>query len=107
MVDNQPGAQLVIDLIEVGGGAVRVVVDGEIDLSTGALFRGALRDALDSGQPVELDLNRVTFIDSTGVGHLVELTAPLTATSRVRLVNPSHQVVRVLVMQGLAPMFDL
>ena len=46
-------------------------VTGDIDMSTGPRLREALSGLADSGQPLIVDLNRVTFIDSSGLGALV------------------------------------
>ena len=46
-------------------------VTGDIDVSTVAGLRERLSGLADSGQPLIVDLNRVTFIDSTGLGVLV------------------------------------
>ncbi|HEY0933732.1 MAG TPA: STAS domain-containing protein [Trebonia sp.] len=50
---------------------VIVEVTGDIDLSTVAGLRERLFALADSGQPLIIDLNRITFIDSTGLGVLV------------------------------------
>jgi anti-sigma B factor antagonist len=52
-------------------GAVIAEVTGDIDLSTVAGLRNRLYELADGGQPLILDLNRVSFIDSTGLGVLV------------------------------------
>jgi anti-sigma B factor antagonist len=46
-------------------------VSGDLDMSTAARLRERLFELADSGQPVIVDLNRITFIDSTGLGALV------------------------------------
>jgi len=105
-MENNRGSQLVIDLSDAADGA-RLVISGEIDISTGVFLRDALRAARERGQPVELEMSGVTFIDSHGVGHLVELAAPRDGVPPVRVVEPSRQVVRVLTLLGLGPMFHL
>src|SRR5580658_3507881 len=52
-------------------GVVIAAVTGDIDLSTVAGLRERLFGLADEGQPLIIDLNRVTFIDSTGLGVLV------------------------------------
>ena len=52
-------------------GIAIVEVTGDIDMSTVAELRERLSGLADSGQPLIVDLNRVTFIDSTGLGALV------------------------------------
>jgi anti-sigma B factor antagonist len=52
-------------------GAVIAEVTGDIDLSTVSGLRERLFGLADEGQPLIVDLNGVTFIDSTGLGVLV------------------------------------
>jgi len=52
-------------------GVVIAAVAGEIDVSTVAQFRERLLELADNGGTLIVDLNRVTFIDSTGLGALV------------------------------------
>jgi anti-sigma B factor antagonist len=46
-------------------------IAGAIDISTVAALRERLFGLADDGQPLIVDLNRVTFIDSTGLGVLI------------------------------------
>ena len=52
-------------------GVVIAAVTGDIDMSTVAGLRERLFALADGGQPLIVDLNRVTFIDSTGLGVLI------------------------------------
>jgi anti-sigma B factor antagonist len=52
-------------------GCVIAVVAGEIDISSVAQFRERLLTLADSGGTLIVDLNRVVFIDSSGLGALV------------------------------------
>jgi anti-sigma B factor antagonist len=52
-------------------GVVIAAVTGYIDVSTADGLRERLFELADSGQPLIVDLNRVTFIDSVGLGVLV------------------------------------
>jgi len=52
-------------------GVVIAAVDGAIDLSTVATLRERLFGLADGGEPLIVDLNRVSFIDSTGLGVLI------------------------------------
>ena len=53
------------------GGVVIAAVTGEIDISTVARLRERLYELADNGGTLIVDLNRVEFIDSTGLGALV------------------------------------
>jgi anti-sigma B factor antagonist len=48
-----------------------VEVTGEIDLDTAPRMREVLDAALETGDPVVIDMHGVTFMDSTGFGVLV------------------------------------
>ena len=52
-------------------GVVIAAVAGEIDISTVARLRERLYELADNGGTLIVDLNRVTFIDSSGLGALV------------------------------------
>lgn len=52
-------------------GVVIAELTGDIDLSTVATLRERLLELAGSGQPLIVDLNRITFIDSTGLGVLI------------------------------------
>jgi anti-sigma B factor antagonist len=52
-------------------GVVIAEVTGDIDVSTVARLRERLFEVVDSGQPLIVDLNRISFIDSTGLGVLI------------------------------------
>ena len=53
------------------GGVVIAAITGEIDISTVARLRERLYELADNGGTLIVDLNRVEFIDSTGLGALV------------------------------------
>lgn len=52
-------------------GVVIAAVSGEVDISTVAQLRECLFELADSGETLIVDLNRVAFIDSAGLGALV------------------------------------
>lgn len=52
-------------------GVAVVEVTGDIDLTMVAELRERLFALADEGQPLIVDLNRVTFIDSAGLGVLI------------------------------------
>ena len=52
-------------------GVVVAEVTGDIDMSTAARVRERLFGLADSGQPLIVDLNRIAFIDSAGLGVLI------------------------------------
>ena len=52
-------------------GVTIAAVTGDIDISTVTRLRERLFELADSGRTLIVDLNRVTFIDSAGLGALV------------------------------------
>lgn len=59
------------------GSTATVAADGEIDLSTVDDLRTAVSAAADGAERLVLDLTAVDFIDSAGLGGLLELRSTL------------------------------
>lgn len=95
--------------IRIGPGHVRLVLAGEIDLSSVDVLIRAQGEALAGAatrrlQGVVVDLDRVTFLDSTGIGALVGgFREAAAAGLTFRLENPHGAVVRVLDVSGVLP----
>jgi anti-sigma B factor antagonist len=93
----------------VQDGAWTVVrLAGEVDLSWSAQVRQAVLAALASGEPVGVELSRVSYIDSSGIAALVEgfQNARGRGQSFV-LVAPSAPVRAVLRLARLDRVFEL
>lgn len=91
------------------GNRVVVAPQGEIDLSTNDTFRKAIDEAFLNG-PVDLviDLNAVTFIDSTGLGALIGARRRAHAfRGSLLLVCDTHVVLRVMQITGLDRVFTI
>jgi anti-anti-sigma factor len=56
-----------------GDGVTVVELTGEIDVDTAPRMRAALDAALRTGVPVVIDMDGVTFMDSTGIAVLVSV----------------------------------
>jgi len=78
------------------------VVDGEIDIATAPLLEQRLTEveAGDSPQLI-IDLDRVSFMDSTGLQVLVSHTLSETNGRRIRLTKGSAQVQRLFSISGM------
>lgn len=80
-----------------------VEVTGEFDLDSVDELKNVALDIFATGQPnLALDLSGVTFVDSTGLGAIVDIANH----SRERngsfaLVNPSPQAMRVIQLTAL------
>jgi anti-sigma B factor antagonist len=91
-------------------GAAIIDVRGELDVTTVSAFRTLLVDTITRQRParVVVDMLRVTFMDSTGIGALVVgyNTAHEIGAEFV-VQNPSTFVLRQLHITGLTDVFGL
>ncbi|OJF10651.1 STAS domain-containing protein [Couchioplanes caeruleus] len=91
-------------------GTAHVTVLGEIDFSNADEVARTIRDAVTEWSPeeVRVDLSDATFIDSTGLGALIEgYRAANEAASRFIVTNPSANLRRVLSVTGLSELFGM
>ncbi|SFF59131.1 anti-sigma B factor antagonist [Actinoplanes philippinensis] len=91
-------------------GTVTVTISGEIDFSDADEVAQGIRDAVADWSPpsVVVDVRDATFIDSTGLGALIEgYRAAVAAGTGFRVVNPSDTFRRVLAVTGLSDFFGL
>lgn len=95
--------------VRIGPGYVRLALAGEIDLSSVNLLLKSQGEALAGAATrrlhgVVVDLDRVTFLDSTGIGALVGGFREASAAGLTyRLENPHGAVARVLHVTGVLP----
>ncbi len=84
-------------------GEHEVVPVGDVDVSCATELRDAIDGALDAGaQEVVVDLAKVPYIDSTGIGVLVGAThRAADAGQQLRVVNPQRNVMRVFGLLGI------
>ena len=61
------------------GGQARVAAEGEIDLSTVGELRDAVLRCAEGAERLLLDVERIDFIDTTGLAALLELRSTLQA----------------------------
>lgn len=90
-------------------GRAVLAVTGAIDLQTRVKLLDAGHQALTSSPSrLVLDLDKVTFIDSTGIGALVELGHDASdGGGGLVLRDPSRRVMRILEISGLADAWEL
>jgi anti-sigma B factor antagonist len=86
-----------------GAGRHVVTVDGELDMTAAPGLRDAIESAIDAGAvTVVVDLNQVTFIDSTAIGVLLAVRERLRRSGGVlEVVCGEPNVARVLEIVGL------
>jgi anti-sigma B factor antagonist len=90
-----------IDIVERDGATV-VVVAGEIDLATAPLL-GEQLDRVTAGcdRPVIIDLDQVTFMDSSGLQVLISHTLAEQNGCEILLTRGSPQVRRLFEISGI------
>ncbi|GAA3347426.1 hypothetical protein GCM10020358_62140 [Amorphoplanes nipponensis] len=91
-------------------GTACVAVLGEIDFTNADEVAQALRDAVADGNPpvLRVDLGAATFIDSTGLGALIEgYRAATEQDCRFVVANPNPGFRQVLTVTGLCELFGM
>jgi anti-anti-sigma factor len=83
---------------EERGGAVRLVLDGELDLATAPLLARAIGREQRADRPVIVDLVRLRFMDSCGLRELLRAAAE---DPGFRIAGPVGQVRRVIGLCGV------
>ncbi|WP_049572519.1 STAS domain-containing protein [Nonomuraea sp. SBT364] len=91
------------------GELVVVSLAGEVDADNVTEVRECLDQAVETHGPrLVVDLSRLTFIDTTGLGVLVRQLASLRdRDGTMALVAPDGQVLRRLRRTNLAPLFPI
>lgn len=86
-----------------------LTVTGEIDLGTVDILRNAVTDALQAdSSDLIIDLDEVSYIDSTGLGVLVGTYKRLADRQRSLTVRCSKpQVLRLFEITGLTGLFEI
>jgi anti-sigma B factor antagonist len=86
-----------------------VAVRGEVDVHSAAQLRDQLISSLDSGNSsVIVDLSKLDFIDSTGLGALVAgRNHAAGISSSLRLVCSSERLLKLFRITGLDTVFDI
>jgi anti-sigma B factor antagonist len=90
-------------------GVVTVAVDGELDIATAPMLDATLADVeRGTTRTLLLDLDRVRFMDSTGLRSLLSALRRAEADGRrLRLANLPPDVERVLDVTGVRRIFDI
>ena len=90
------------------GGAVILDVSGDIDLESSPELRKALLGSLKESPRVVLNLVRVRYIDSSGIGELVSgFTAVRNRGGELKLLNLTKKVHDLLQITKLFTVFDV
>lgn len=93
---------------EIGGQAVVTVEEDRIDAAGAIAFKEAMRNATDGrAGPVILDLGRVDFIDSSGLGAIVAVMKHLGRDRRLHLAALLPNVDRVFRLTRMDSVFPI
>lgn len=85
-----------------------VAAEGEVDVASSPALSQALDEALQQGRKVVVDLRGVTFLDSTGLGVLVQALNTATEASReLRLAVTDPNVLKVFEVTALDDVFAI
>jgi len=85
---------------------MHVSVAGELDLEGGDALEAAVAPILVPGGQLFIDLSRVVFADSSGLGALVAIErAALEAHADLTLLQPSARLRSILTLTGLTDYF--
>ena len=90
------------------GNATVVEVGGEVELHSAEQLRDELIQACNVERPcIVVDLSRVSFIDSSGLGVLVGALKRVRERGALSLVCPQQRVRRVFEITGLTQVFSM
>jgi anti-anti-sigma factor len=93
---------LTIKQLAAAGGGTCLQVQGSIDMTTRESLLDAGNGILDSEPVLELDLSEVEFMDSVGIGAVIELARVADSVGKRFIVSGrSRRVERVLEATGL------
>ncbi|MGI5272119.1 STAS domain-containing protein [Nonomuraea sp. CA-218870] len=102
-----------MDVVTVGtvtDGTLPVVLRGDIDFTNAARVRETISSAVAARRPpgVRIEMGEVTFLDSSGVGVLVDaMKAAWDVEAGFKVVNPTPRVFDQLRIAGLLDAFGL
>jgi anti-sigma B factor antagonist len=91
-------------------GVLHVVLRGELDFTNASQVAAGVREAISARRPtlVHVDLAAVTFLDSSGIGMLVQaMRAAEEVPAGFRVGNPTGNVFDQLHMAGLLEVFGV
>jgi anti-anti-sigma factor len=100
--DDQPGRDLLkIDVEHAGNEVSIVALAGELDLATIPKLEERLREELRAHGGIVLDLTRLSFIDSSGIGLLIKTHRAAEGGRLQTIVSPGSQVERIFNLAGI------
>lgn len=92
--------------VDVDEGASLAVLRGELDLSSVETLVCEVRPLVARGGNLEIDMEAVRFVDSTGLRGLLSLAEKLGPHGRVTIVRPRRALCRLLDISGFRGRFE-
>jgi len=109
-MDNElrEGTELDVNLEEVGGVTV-IVLSGEVDVYSAPKLRDTIRNLVEEGKyNLVVDLERVAFLDSTGLGVLVGgLKRVKPHQGDLGIICDQERILRIFRITGLTKVFPI
>ena len=97
-----------MDIKEENTGSKLIVhIDGEVDLENSDALREKISEIIENNPNIELDLTKVTYIDSSGVAVLIESNQKAQEANKELTLNLSEAVLSVLKMAKLESFFKM
>jgi anti-sigma B factor antagonist len=82
----------------------RPLLTGPLDIATTPILERAFESVYEGDAAmIVVDLTQLSFMDSTGIGALTRMSHACEAADRLRIVNGSRAVVKVLDITGVRP----
>ena len=91
------------------GGALRLTPIGELDLVTTPILERAFDAVFREGDPemIVVDLTELSFMDSTGIHLLMRMQAACGGADRLRVINGTRPVARILDVSGVRALLPI
>lgn len=100
--EHQSNPALTVHIEDSDGGTSTIALVGELDLSTISMMEGLLLEQVTQRRAVLVDLSRLSFIDSSGIGVLIQALRSANGTPVGVLIGAGSQVDRVFGIAGIA-----
>jgi anti-anti-sigma factor len=107
--DTNGRVALTVRIEDFPDGTSVVVIAGELDLSTIPKMQGPLLEQIAQRPAVLVDLSGLSFIDSSGIGVLIQACRTANGTPMHVLIGPGSQVERIFSITGVSaamPVFN-
>ena len=106
--DEKEGAELDVKLESIGGFSL-IGLSGEVDVYSAPKLRETIKDLVDEGKyNIVVDLEKVAFLDSTGLGVLVGgLKRVKHHSGELGVICNQEKILRIFRITGLTKVFPI